>query len=40
MNDIIKIIKLLEDLGVLIEGVAETIKLEIKKKKADFLELY
>ena len=33
MNDIIKIIKLLEDLGVLIEGVAETIKLEIKKRR-------
>ena len=27
MNDIIKIIKSLEDLGVLIDGVCETVKL-------------
>ena len=39
MNDIIKIIKLLEDLGVLIDGVTETAKREIKNKKEDFLEL-
>ena len=39
MNDIISIIKLLEDLAV-INGVTETVKDEIKKnKKADFLEL-
>ena len=30
MNDIIKIIKSLEDLGVLIDGVTETVKHEIK----------
>ena len=30
MNDIIKIIKLLEDSGVLIDGVIETVKHEIK----------
>ena len=40
MNDIIKIIKSLEDSGVLIDGVPETVKHEIKKnKKMDFLEL-
>ena len=41
MNDIIKIIKSLEDSGVLIDGVTETVKHEIKKnnKKADILEL-
>ena len=39
MNDIIKIIKSLEDSGVLIDGVNETVKYEIKNKKADFLEL-
>ena len=40
MNDVIKIIKLLEGSGVLIDGVTETIKDEIKKnKKADFLKL-
>ena len=38
-NDIIKIIKSLEDLGVLNDGVTETIKHEIKNKMADFWEL-
>ena len=33
MNDIIKIIKSLEDLGVLIEGVTNTVRHEIKKTK-------
>ena len=37
LNDIIKIIKLLEDLSVLIDGVAETVKYEIKKQKGGFL---
>ena len=32
MNDIIKIIKSLEDFGVLIDGVTEKVKHEIKKK--------
>ena len=40
MNDIIKIIESLEDSGVLIDGVTETVKHEIKNKKADLLELY
>ena len=40
MNDFIKIIKSLKDLGLLIEGVTETVKHEIKNKKADFLVLY
>ena len=40
MNDIIKIIKSLKDSDVLIDGVSETVKHEIKnKKKLDFLEL-
>ena len=33
MNDIIKIIKSLEDLGVLIDGVTEVVKHEIKKTR-------
>ena len=37
MNDIIKIIKSLEDLGVLIDGVTETVKHEIKKTESGFL---
>ena len=37
MNDIIKNIKSLEDSNVLIDGIAKTVKHEIKKnKKADF----
>ena len=37
MNDVIKIIKSLEDLGVLIDGVTETVKHEIKKQEAGFV---
>ena len=37
MNDIIKILKLLEDLDVLIHGVTETVKHEIKKQEGGFL---
>ena len=33
MSDIIKVIKSLEDSGVLIDGVTETVKHEIKKTK-------
>ena len=39
MNDISKIIKSLEYSGVLIDGITETVKDEIKNKKVDFLEL-
>ena len=40
MNDVMKIIQLLEDSGVLIDGVTETVKREIKtSNKAGFLEL-
>ena len=38
MNYVIKIIKPFEDLGVSIDGVTETVKHEIKNKKANFLE--
>ena len=37
MNDIIKVIKSLEDSGVLIDGVTETVKYEIKKQVGGFL---
>ena len=37
MNDIIKIIKSLEDSGVLIDGVTETVKHEIKKREGGFI---
>ena len=36
MNDIIKIIKSLEDSGVLIDRVTETVKHEIKKQEGRF----
>ena len=37
MNDIIKIIKSLEDSGVLIDEVTETVKDKIKKQEGSFL---
>ena len=33
MNNIIKIIKSLEDLHILIDGITETVKHEMKKQK-------
>ena len=33
MNDMIKVIKSLEDMGVLVDGVTETVKHEIKKTR-------
>ena len=39
-NDIIKVLKSLEDSGILIDRVTETVKHEIKKiKKADVLKV-
>ena len=38
MTDIIKIIKLLEDLCVLIDGVTETVKRDMKCQKRGFLQ--
>ena len=37
INHIIKIIKSLKDLGVLINGVTETVKPQIKKQEGRFL---
>ena len=36
MNDIMKIVNSLEDTGLLIKGVCETIKMKPKNKKVDF----
>ena len=36
MNDIMKIVNSLEDTGLLIKGVSETIKMKLKNKKVDF----
>ena len=37
MNDIIKIVKSLEDSGVLLKGVSETIQHEVKEQRGEFL---
>ena len=37
MNDIMKIVKSLEESGILIKGVSETIKNEAKEQKGGFL---
>ena len=37
MNDIMKIVKSLEESGLLIKGVSETIKNEAKEQKGGFL---
>ena len=37
MNDILKIVKSLEDSGILLKGVSETIKDEAKEQKEGFL---
>ena len=40
MNDIIKIINLLENSGILIDGVTETVNHEMKNKKVSSLEFF
>ena len=39
MDDIIKIVQALEDAGVLLEGITETIKNETKEQKGGFLSM-
>ena len=39
MEDIIKIVKPLEDSGLLLKGVTETIKKEAKEQKGGFLSM-
>ena len=40
MGDIIKIVKSLEDSGLLLKGVSDTIQSAAKEKKEDFLVFY
>ena len=40
MNDLMKIIKYLQESGLLIKGVNETIKNEAKEQTADFLGIF
>ena len=37
MQDILKIVKSLEDSGILVDGITETVKNEVKEKKGVFL---
>ena len=37
LNDTLKILKSLEDFGVLLQGVSETVKNEVKKQGGGFL---
>ena len=39
MEDIIKIVKSLEDSGLLLKGVTETVQNEVKKQKGGFLSM-
>ena len=39
MNDILKIVKSLEDSGLLLKGVSETIQHEVKEKRGGFLSM-
>ena len=39
MNDILKIVKSLENCGILLKGVSETIKDEAKEQKGGFLNM-
>ena len=39
MNDIMKVVKSLEESGALTEGVSETIKNEAKEQKGGFLSM-
>ena len=40
VEEVMKIVKSLEESGLLIKGVSETIKMKQKNKKVDFLACY
>ena len=40
MYDIIKIVKSLEDSGLFLKGVTETVQNEVKEQKGEFLVYY
>ena len=39
MQDLLKIAKLLEDSGLLLDGITETVKNEVKEQKGGFLSM-
>ena len=40
MKDIMKIVKSLEELGLLLKGISETMKNEAKEQKGEFFQYY
>ena len=40
MQDLLKIVKSLEDSGILLDGITETVKNEVKEQKGGFLSLF
>ena len=40
MQDLLKIVKSLEDSGILLNGISETVKYEIKEQKGAFLAMF
>ena len=40
MNDIVKVVKSLEDFGLLLKGVTETVQNEVKEQKGGFLSMF
>ena len=39
MQDLLKIVKSLEDSGILLDGITETVKNEVKEEKGGFLSM-
>ena len=39
MQDLLKIVKSLEDSGILLDGITETVKKEVKEQKTGFLSM-
>ena len=39
MQDFLKVVKSLEDSGILLDGITETVKIEVKEKKGGFLSM-
>ena len=40
MQDLLKIVKSLEDSGILLDGMTETVKKEVKEPKSGFLSIH
>ena len=40
MQDTLKIVKSLEDSGILLDGITETVKDEVKEQKDSFLSMF